>query len=63
MRLKTDKLRMTEMEYVVGMLDQIDAKLEELMNKREPRHIKRFVSRGRKHSNPTLKDTQVPGRY
>jgi hypothetical protein len=54
---------MTENEYIVGMLHQIDAKMDELLNKRETQHIKKFVSRGKKYSNPTLKDTQVPGRY
>jgi len=62
MTLKTDKFRMTENEYMVGMLNQIDAKLDELLEKR-PRYIKKFISRGKKHANPSLKDTQVPGRY
>jgi hypothetical protein len=53
---------MTENEYMVGMLNQIDAKLDELLEKR-PRYIKKFISRGKKHANPSLKDTQVPGRY
>ena len=63
MTLKTDRPLMTENEYIVGMLHQIDAKMDELLNKRETQHIKKFVSRGKKYSNPTLKDTQVPGRY
>ena len=62
MTLKTDKRLMTENEYMVGMLNQIDAKLDELLEKR-PRYIKKFVSRGKKHAHPALKDTQVPGRY
>ena len=62
MTLKTDKRLMTENEYMVGMLNQIDAKLDELLEKR-PRYIKKFISRGKKHAHPALKDTQVPGRY
>jgi len=62
MTLKTDRLRMTENEYMVGMLHQIDAKLDELLTKR-PRYIKKFVSYGKRHGAATLRDTQVPGRY
>jgi hypothetical protein len=62
MTLKTGKRLMTENEYMVGMLHQIDAKLDELLEKR-PRYIKRFISHGKKHSPTSLKDTQVPGRY
>jgi hypothetical protein len=62
MTLKTDKRLMTENEYMVGMLHQIDAKLDELLEKR-PRYIKKFISYGKKHAPASLKDTQVPGRY
>jgi hypothetical protein len=53
---------MTENEYIVGMLNQIDTKLDELLTKR-PRYIKRFISYGKHHGAPALRDTQVPGRY
>jgi len=62
MTLKTDRTRMTENEYIVGMLNQIDTKLDELLTKR-PRYIKRFISYGKHHGAPALRDTQVPGRY
>ena len=62
MTLKIGKKLMTENEYMVGMLHQIDAKLDELLEKR-PRYIKKFLSKGKKHADPALKDTQVPGRY
>lgn len=62
MTLKTDKRLMTENEYVIGMLHQIDTKLDELLAKR-PRHIKKFISYGKKHAPESLRDTQVPGRY
>ena len=63
MTLKTDRKLMTENEYIVGMLHQIDAKLDSLLEDKGPRYIKKFVSKGKKHSDPALKDTQVPGRY
>ena len=63
MTLKTDKRLMTENEYMVGMLHQIDAKMDELLADKGPRYIKKFVSKGKKHADPALKDTQVPGRY
>lgn len=62
MTLKTDRPRMTENEYIVGMLHQIDTKLDQLMTRR-PRYVKRFISYGKHHGTPALRDTQVPGRY
>ena len=63
MTLKTDRKLMTGNEYIVGMLHQIDAKLDSLLEDKGPRYIKKFVSKGKKHADPALKDTQVPGRY
>jgi hypothetical protein len=62
MTLKTDKRLMTENEYIVGMLHQIDAKMDELLANKGPRYIKPFRSKG-KGRDPLLRATQVPGRY
>ena len=64
MTLKTDKRLMTENEYIVGMLHQIDAKLDEMIaaEKAKPKYIKSFRSAG-KGRDPLLRGTKVPGRY
>lgn len=64
MTLKTDKRLMSEHEYIVGMLHQIDAKLDEILSNtpRQVKRVPRHISYGKKHGHAVLLDTQVPGR-
>ena len=64
--------RMSENDYIISLLEQALVKLDEIearLDKRDAelqKHIAvkhPFHSLGKRHANPALRDTQVPGRY